>query len=45
LLIVGAGLAGTSEVTKNKMIAYPGFAVGGAGIAILLLFLVTGATV
>src|SRR5689334_22336145 len=25
LLIVGAGLAGTSEVTKNKMIAYPGF--------------------
>jgi hypothetical protein len=45
LLIVGAGLAATSEVTKNKMVAYPGFAVGGAGIAILLLFLVTGATV
>jgi hypothetical protein len=45
LLIVGAGLAATSEVTKNKMVAYPGFASGGAGIAILLLFLVTGATV
>ena len=45
LLIVGAGLAGTSEVTKNKMVAYPGFVVGGAGIVILLLFLVTGATV
>ena len=45
LLIVGAGLAGTSEVTKNKMIAYPGFAVGGAGITILLLFLFTGTTV
>jgi hypothetical protein len=45
LLIVGAGLAGTSEVTKNKLVAYPGFAVGGAGIIILLLFLFTGKTV
>lgn len=45
LLIVGAGLAATSEVTKNKMVAYPGFAVGSAGVAILLLFLITGATV
>ena len=45
LLIVGAGLAGTSEVTKNKLVAYPGFAVGGAGIIILLLFLFTGTTV
>ena len=45
LLIVGAGLAGTSEVTKNKMVAYPGFVIGGAGIIIILLFLVTGATV
>src|SRR5215212_11306285 len=39
LLIIGAGLAGTSEVTKNKLVAYPGFAVGSAGIIILLLFL------
>ena len=45
LLIVGAGLAGTSEVTKNKLVAYPGFAVGGAGIIILLLLLCTGTTV
>jgi len=45
LLIVGAGLAGTSEVTKNKLIAYPGFITGGAGIIILLLFLITGTTV
>ena len=45
LLIVGAGLAGTSEVTKNKLVAYPGFAVGGAGLTILLLFLFTGSTV
>jgi hypothetical protein len=45
LLIVGAGLAGTSEVTKNKLVGYPGFAVGGAGIIILLLFLFTGVTV
>jgi hypothetical protein len=42
LLIVGAGLAGTAEVTKNKLVAYPGFAVGGSGIIILLLFLFTG---
>ena len=42
LLIVGAGLAGTSEVAKNKLIGYPGFAVGGAGVIILLLFLFTG---
>jgi Domain of unknown function (DUF4337) len=45
LLIIGAGLAGTSEVTKNKLVAYPGFAVGGVGIIILLLFLFTGTTV
>src|SRR5919197_3214147 len=44
LLIVGAGLAGTSEVTKNKLVAYPGFAVGGVGIIILLLFIFTGTT-
>ena len=45
LLIVGAGLAGTSEVTKNRLVGYPGFVVGGAGITILLLFLFTGTTV
>lgn len=45
LLIVGAGLAGTSEVTKNKLVAFPGFAVGGTGIMILLLFLFTGVSV
>jgi hypothetical protein len=45
LLIVGAGLAGISEVTKNKLVAYPGFAVGGAGIIILLLFLFAGVSV
>jgi hypothetical protein len=45
LLIVGAGLSGTSEVTKNRLVSYPGFVVGGAGITILLLFLFTGTTV
>ena len=45
LLIVGAALGGTSEVAKNRLIAYPGFAVGGAGVTILLLFLLTGTTV
>ena len=44
LLIVGAGLAGTSEVTKNRLVGYPGFVVGGIGITILLLFLFTGTT-
>ena len=44
LLIIGAGLAGTSEVTKNKLVAYPGFVIGGAGIITLLLFLFTGTT-
>jgi hypothetical protein len=45
LLIIGAGLAGTSEVTKNKLVGYPGFAVGGVGIILLLLFLFTGTSV
>ena len=45
LLIVGAGLAGTSKVTKNKLVAYQGFAVGGAGIITLILFLLTGVSV
>ena len=44
LLIVGGGLAGTSEVTKNRLVAYPGFIIGGVGIIILLLFLFTGTT-
>jgi Domain of unknown function (DUF4337) len=42
LLIIGAGLAGISEIAKNKLIGYPGFAVGSAGVIILLLFLFTG---
>jgi len=42
LLIIGAGLSGISEIAKNKLIGYPGFAVGGAGVIILLLFLFMG---
>jgi Domain of unknown function (DUF4337) len=42
LLIIGAGLAGISEIAKNKLIGYPGFAVGSAGVIILLLFLFMG---
>lgn len=38
LLIIGAGLAGISEIAKNKLIGYPGFAVGSAGVIILFLF-------
>jgi len=37
LLIIGAGLCGISEIAKNKVLAYPGFAVGAVGLAILLL--------
>src|SRR5205823_14886669 len=32
-----------SEVAKNKLIGYPGLAVGGVGVIILLLFLFMGA--
>jgi hypothetical protein len=45
LLIIGAGLAGISEIAKNKLIGYPGFVVGSAGVIILLLFLFMGVTV
>ena len=45
LLIIGAGLGGTSEITKNKLIGYPGLVVGSAGVIILLSFLFTGSTV
>jgi hypothetical protein len=45
LLIIGAGLGGISEITKNKLIGYPGFAVGSIGVIILLLFLFTGSPI
>jgi hypothetical protein len=37
LLIIGAGLCGISEIAKNKILGYPGFAVGGVGVIILVL--------
>lgn len=37
LLIIGAGLCGISEIAKNKLLGYPGFAAGGVGVTILLL--------
>jgi hypothetical protein len=39
LLIIGAGLGGISEITKNKLIGYPGLAVGSIGVIILLFVL------
>ena len=45
LLIVGAGLGGTSEIIKNKLIGYSGLAIGSIGVIILLLFLFMGVTV
>ena len=45
LLIIGAGLCGISEITKNKVIGYPGFAVGSFGVIILLLVIFVPSTV
>ena len=45
LLIVGAGLGGTSEIIKSKLIGYSGLAIGSIGVIILLLFLFMGVTV
>jgi hypothetical protein len=45
LLIIGAGLGGISEITKNKLIGYPGIAVGSIGVIILLLFFFTGSPI
>ena len=45
LLIVGAALGGTSEVAKNKLVAYPGLVIGTSGVIILLLFLSMGVVV
>jgi hypothetical protein len=39
LLIIGAGLCGISEIAKNKLLGYSGFAVGGVGVTILLLLI------
>jgi hypothetical protein len=45
LLIIGAGLGGISEIAKNKLLGYPSFIVGGAGIILLLLTLFGPSTV
>ena len=45
LLIIGAGLCGISEITKNKVLGYPGFAVGTFGVIILLLVIFMPSTV
>src|SRR5919112_6458978 len=45
LLIIGAGFGGISEITKNKLIGYPGLAVGSIGVIILLLFFFTGSPI
>ncbi len=37
LLIIGSGLTGLSEITKNKLLAYAGFVSGGLGIIILIV--------
>ncbi len=44
LLIIGAGLCGISEIAKNKLLGYPGFAVGFIGVTILLLVMLDPST-
>ncbi len=45
LLIIGAGLCGISEIAKNKLLGYPGFAIGGFGVIILLLVIFVPLTI
>lgn len=35
-LIIGAGLTGIAEISKNKVLAYAGFGVGGLGLLMLI---------
>ena len=44
LLIIGAGFCGISEIAKNKLLGYPGFAVGFVGVTILLLVILDPST-
>ncbi|HYT01622.1 MAG TPA: hypothetical protein VEL70_01850 [Candidatus Acidoferrum sp.] len=44
LLIIGAGFCGISEIAKNKLLGYPGFAVGFIGVTILLLVMLDPST-
>jgi hypothetical protein len=37
LLIIGAGLGGVSNIAKKRLLGYPCFAIGGAGVIMLLL--------
>lgn len=36
LLIIGGGLTGIAEISKNKVLAYSGFGVGGLGLLMLI---------
>jgi len=37
LLIIAAGLGGVSEITRNKLLGYPAFVIGGIGVILLLV--------
>ena len=37
LLIISAGLGGMSEISRNKLLGYPAFIIGGIGVAILVI--------
>ena len=39
LLIIGAGLGGVSEISRNKLLGYPAFIIGGIGV--IMLFIIT----
>jgi hypothetical protein len=37
LLIISAGLGGMSEISRNKLLGYPAFIIGGIGVVILFI--------
>ncbi len=39
LLIIGAGLGGVSEISRNKLLGYPAFIIGAVGV--IILFMIT----
>ena len=39
LLIIGVGLGGVSEISRNKLLGYPAFLIGAVGV--IILFMIT----
>jgi hypothetical protein len=39
LLIIAAGLGGVSEISRNKLLGYPAFIIGAAGVITLFMII------